>query len=388
MTIDLTANGRLSVHPFVTERKLGKMTEIIEGATMGGYAAERARTDLKETLSTSDAVFSLAHLANIRNLPEYDEGPGRQWNLIASTETVDDFKPTTFYSLRTNFAGLEHGKDNDGAQVSPKVAELDTYQYAYGYAEESIRVAIEKRGFKWGISLEEIINDPSRQIRRVPGDMLQVALDTDEFLVFRALQDGSTAASQLVGGTDPTNGNVIPPNAPVSVDAIRYALGEIGRRTVTGTDGVSRRVPLANSYYVVVPLGTKAAVDADFERARQVIQIVDGEIVYGPQATGDLGRIAGVIESEWITDDGRWYLVPAAGSTRRISLVKLELAGRTAPEILVSNFNGTPLGGGAGDAFTLTHFDNDSVDLKLRQFTNSALVTQDQSIWSDGSGTA
>lgn len=379
-TIDLTADGRLEVHPFVNVKRIERMKEMIEGATMGGFAAERARTDLKETLSTSDAAFSLAHLANLRNLPEFDEAP-RQWNLIASTETVDDFKPTTFYSLRQNLSGLQHGKDNDGANVSPRVAELDTYQYSYGYEEESISFAIEKRGFKWGISLEEIINDPSRRIRTIPGDMLEIALDTDEFLVFRALQDGATAASQLDGGTDPSTGTVVPPNAPISAAAIRQGLAEISRRTLN-----NRRVVLANQYYVVVALGQKEFVEADLARERQIIQIVDGNVVYGAPPEGNLSRIAGVIESEWITDDGRWYLTPAAGSTRRIGLVKLELAGRTAPEILVNNFTGVSLGGGAGDPFTLAHFDNDSVDLKLRQFTNSALVSQDQLVWSDGSG--
>lgn len=381
--IDLSAEGRLEVHPYVNERKLGRMQEMIEGATMGGYAAERARTDLKETLSTSDAVFSLAHLANLRNLPDFDEAP-RQWNLIASTETVDDFKPTSFYSLRQTLGdGLEFGKDTDGNHVSPKVAELDTYQYAFGYEEESIRVAIEKRGFKYGLSLEEIINDPSRRIRTVPGDMLNIALDTDEFLVFRALQDGASAATQLDGGVDPTNGQTILPNAPISANAIRFALTEISRRTLNG-----RRVQLANQYYAVVPLGTKELIEADIARERSMIQVSDGNYIYGPNPQGNLSRLAGVIESEWVTDDGRWYLVPAAGSTRRIGLVKLELAGRTAPEILVNNFTGSSLGGGTVDPFVAAHFDNDSVDLKLRQFTNAALVTQDQIVWSDGSGIA
>lgn len=379
--LDLTANGRLEVHPYVNERKLGRMSEMIEGAGMGGFAAERARTDLKETLSTSDAAFSLAHLANLRNLPDFDEAP-RQWTLIANTETVDDFKPTTFYSLRQTLGdNLEYGKDTDGQHVSPRVAELDTYQYTFGYEEESIKVAIEKRGFKYGISLEEIINDPSRRIRTVPRDMLDIALDTDEFLVFRALQDGADAAHDLTGGVDPVTGDTVPANAEVSAAAIRYALGEIARRTLNG-----RRVTLANQYYVVVPLGTKESLEADLARERSIIQVVNGNITYGPTPQGNLSRLAGVIESEWVTDDGRWYLVPAAGSTRRIGLVKLELAGRTAPEILVNNFTGSSLGGGSVDPFVAAHFDNDSVDLKLRQFTNSALVTQDQLIWSTGAG--
>jgi len=177
--LDLSCDGRLEVHPFVTENKIGAMGQMIEAASRGGYAAEMASVQLKETLSRSDAAFSLAHLINIRNLPEYDKAP-REWTKIASVETVDDFEPTTFQRLVPNMDQLKFGKGNKGvAGVSPKVAELDTYQYAYGYSEESVKAAIEKRGFKWGISLEKMIGDVRREIRRIPGDMLDIALDTD-----------------------------------------------------------------------------------------------------------------------------------------------------------------------------------------------------------------
>ena len=66
--------------------------------------------------------------------------------------------------------------------------------------------------------------------------------------------------------------------------------------------------------------------------------------------------------------------------------MKLELTGFTAPEVLVSNFAGIPISGATGSPFDYAHFDNDSVDLKLRQFTNSALITQDQLGWSTGLG--
>ena len=379
--IDLTCEGRLEVTPFVNERKVLAMREMIKGINFGGYASERAAVDLKETLATTDGIHSFAHLANIRNLPDWDKAE-RQWSKIASIETVDDFEPTTFQRLDFNFDTLKHGKGNKGARVSPKVAELDTYQYAFGYSEETVKAAIEKRGWKFGLSLERILSKLRPYVRDLPGDMLEVALDTDEFLVFDALQTGVTTASRLSAGTAPITGASVAQNAPFSVDALRLGLSQIAARTVN-----SKKVQLAPRYYIVVASGQGEAVEAALEFAKTLISIENGSLTYGPQPQGNLGRIAGVIESEWITNSLAWYVVPAAGTTRRPGLVKLQLSGRTAPEIMVNNFTGTLLRGGNGSSpFDLAHFDNDSVDLKLRQFTNSALITQEQIVQSNGSG--
>jgi hypothetical protein len=380
--LDLTAGGRLEVSPFVNQKKIEAMSHLIAVSQSGGFAAEKARVQLKETLSTSDAIFSLAHLVNIRNLPEYDAAP-RQWTKIAAVETVDDFTPTSFQRLVPNFDNLKFGKGNKGKPgVSPVVAELDTYQYAYGYAEESVKFAIEKRGFKWGVSLERIINNASREIRQIPGDMLNVALDTDEFLVFDALQSNVVSSSELLAGTDTATGTAVVADAPFSASAARVLFSQIASRQDTLT---KRKVGLANSYYVVVALGQAEFVQAQLDLYANIATITDGSIVFGKPSVGNLSKITGVIESEWITSDTAWYLVPAAGTTRRPSLVKLQLAGRTAPEVLVNNFTGQPIGANNGsDPFTLAHFDNDSVDLKLRQFTNSALITQQQLGWSSG----
>lgn len=383
--LDLTCDGRLHVHPLVSERAVVEMRNMVEDALVGN---KRAKLRLEETLSSSDAIFSLAQLINMRNLPQYDEAP-RQGNLIASSETVDDFRPATFYSLAYNLgADLKYGKDTDGNPgIAPKVAELDTYQYTFGYSEESVQFAIEKRGFKFGVSLERFVNDATGEIRRVPGDMLQIGLDTEEFLIFRALVDGSTAASQLAGGTVQSTGAVVPANAPISADAFRQGFNEIKNRT----DANGRKIPLAPRYYVVVPIGYAEQVELELIKAKNIIQVTDGNFILDGNTVpiGDLGRIAGVIESEWVDVNGSdvpWYLVPAAGTTRRTSLIRMNLAGYTAPEVYVSNFNGVSLGGGNVDPFRAFSFDNDSVDLKFRMFTNAGLVSQDQQVWSNGSG--
>lgn len=382
MSIDLTAGGRLTVGPFVNERKVLAMAEMVKGAKLGGYAGDRARTDLKETLSTSDAPHAYTHLVNLRNLPIYDEIVP-DFDSITTSETVPDFNAATFWSLTPNFAGLEHGKDNDGQRVAPKVAELDTYQYAFAYTQEDTSIAVEKRGFRVGWSLERGVNDPFGLVNRFPGDMLRVATKTEEYVVIRALINGVTTSSELVGGqVDFISGDTVPADSPATPAALRVAIRQIGDRT----DANGNRVPTPARFRLVVAQGASDSVNWALGLARGLYSVQDGLVTY--RATGTpadpLGRITGVIESEFITGNA-WYLVPEEGSTDRPALIKVRLAGYTAPEVYVSNFNGAPLAGGASSSpFQAYSFDNDSIDLKLRMFVNAGLFSEDAVVWSDG----
>lgn len=381
MTIDLSCGGRLTVDPRVNAKKVERMAELSAGAKLGGFDGERARVHLAETLSTSDAPFSFAHLVNLRNLPEYDEV---EVNLdpITHTETAPDFRPITFWNLQSNFEGLEYGKDNDGERVAPKVAELDTYQYAFGYTQEDTSLAVEKRGFKVGWSLERGVNDPYGLVTRFPSDMLKVGVKTDEFVRIRALVEGVTTASEFVAGEDFISGETVPADAPPTAAALRVAIRQINDRT----DANGARVPTPARFNLVVAQGMSDQVEYGIGLARGLFQVQDGNLTYrAPVGIPDpLARITNVIESEFVTGN-EWYLVPEASAVEKPALVRVQLAGYTAPEVYVSNFNGTPLMGGASsDPFTAFSFDNDSIDLKFRQFVNAAVFSEEAIVWSNG----
>lgn len=385
MALDLTCGGRLTVSPFVNERKANAMAEMIAGAKLGGYAGERARTDLRETLSTSDAPHSFAALVNLRNLPQYDEVEP-DFDPIVTTETVPDFDPIQFFALKSNWKNLEHGKDNDGNRIAPLVEELGNYQYAFGYTQVDTSLAVQKRGFRTGWSLERGTKDTFGLVTRFPQDMFRVGTKTDSYVVIRALTEGVTSASALDAGTDPISGNAIPANAPISGEALRLAIRQISQRT----DADGNRVPVPSRFRLVVPVGTAQDVELSIALARGVATINNGSLtINAANLPGDtLGRIAGIIESEFVEDD-HWYLVPEASSVEIPAIVRVQLAGYTIPEVYVSNWNGSPvLGGASNSPFQAYSFDNDSIDLKYRQFTNAALFSEDAIVHSDGSGQA
>lgn len=382
--LDLTAGGRLNVHPFVTERKMLAMTDMVKGAKLGGYAGQRARTDLQEALATSDGPFSFAHLVNLRNLPLYDENPYDNYDAIVEEETVPDFNPTRFYALRTSLGkGLEFGKDNDGQRIAPRVAELDTYQYTFEYTQSDASVAVEKRGFKVGISLERAVNDVFNLIQRFPGDMLAIGQKTEQYVVIRALIEGVTSTSQIKADTDFISGETVAANAAPTPAALRAAIRQVAKRK----DADGNKIPLPRSFQLVVPTGDAEIIEYNIALARNIVTTQDGANIVRPVSGADnLGRIAGIIESEFVAD-GHWYLVPSKGTTEVPTLMRVKLAGYTSPEVYVSNFNGTPIAGGASsNPFQAFSFDNDSVDLKHRQFVNAALFSEDALVWSTGAG--
>ena len=376
--LDITCGGKLDVLPNVTPEKVGFMADLVSEANGGRTRGDYAKLQLRELFTTSDAMFAFAQLVNMRNLPEYSKAEG-QWQKIAAVEPVDDFKAITFSNLTLNYDQLKAGKGTGGYAVSPRVAELDTYQYAFGYSTEEVQAQLEKRGFKVGLSLEMFLSDMSRKLRTLPSDMLGVAKDTEEFLVFDTLVKSSLGSSSIQGGVAPITGETVVANPTFSVPAMRRGLLEVSQRR----DSDNRKIPLASGYYVVVPLGMAQIVEDELAMALSLARIVAGNLQFEPSSAttlGNLGRILGAIESEFVEDG--WYLVPAAGTTVRPSLVTLRLIGRETPELLVQGNTGALLSGKvANTPFDLAHFDNDSIDLKLRQFGNAAMITQDQMTW-------
>lgn len=380
--LDLTAGGKLSVPPMVSEASVIEMARLVDDAKRGGYDGERARTNLSESLSTSDAPFSFAHLVNLRNLPLVeDEEPS--FDPITNDESVPDFREVTFYNLKTNFDGLQHGKDTDGQLVAPRVPEGDTYQYAFGYTQESAGFALEKRGFKTGVTLEQAVNDPFNLVARFPDDMLTVGRKTDEYVRVRALLNGLSPTSQVGADEDFITGETVVANSKLTPAALRVAIRQIGKRA--DSNGVKVRIPAG--FYLVVGNGVKESAEWAIGLATGAIQVQDGLVTYRmPSTPADpLGRIRGIIETEFIDDDS-WYLVPEKGSTDRPALIRVRLAGWETPEVYVSDFNGIPAGGAASSSpFRAFHFDNDSVDFKFRQIVNAGIFSEDAVVWSDGS---
>lgn len=375
-----TFDGLLHPQPSVTKAKVAKVKGLMEAALRGDRIAAAT---LEESISTSDAVFNAAFLANIQFLPQFLELP-RTWSRIAGVRVVPDFDPVVLRGVFGEFEGLERGGSGQStttgpanpAGIAPIVAELETYPYATIGEVEAAYGRIHKRGFRVGMSWESQVNGRGAEFfAALPSEMLNVALDTEEWEVYAALINGTDSGSQLVGGTI-YSGETVVANAPLSRNAYIRAIQELVTRTVNGRQvGYS-----SNGYALVVPLGSGPAVEFMFNQ--QIVEAQDGSFTL---SVSDLSTARpDIVESQYVTGTN-WYVLPKPGGLRRPVLELGRLRGHEAPELRVENATGNYVGGASVSPFE-GNFANDSIDLRLRVAIAGINWDDDFILWSTGAG--
>lgn len=373
-----TLDGRLRTPLGVSEAKVRAVRDLVERYQAGDFQAEGI---LKEALTTSDAIFNLAYLATLNFVPNFDEAE-RNWSAIAGVREVPDFKPVTLYSINRSWTD-----GNGESQVlgshgeAPVIPEGTPYPYAYIAGEVVQGSGVVKRGFKTDWTLEARINDGLASLDRLPAEMLQVSLDTEEADVWGALiRDGRGAGSQLAGGPVPT-GATVAPNAPLSRDAIIRAQIELGERTING-----RKVQVRGGYNLVVPVGQGIFANFVLNQTLATAQPSTTAPIYVYQVNGyDPLASVTVVESEWVTGT-EWFLLPKKGSTVRPVIEHLELRGYRTPQLFVDNHTGNFAAGGSVSPFEGS-FDADVITLKLRQFGGGVLWDSGKAVvYSQGDG--
>lgn len=380
----LTLDGRLRVVPGVSATKVKAVKTLVEKHLSGDFIATGTLT---EALTTSDAMFNLAHLSTLNFVGNYDEAE-RTWSDIAGTRTVPDFKPVTLYSLFNN--GWTDGDGETGVLgahgEAPVIPEGNPYPYAYISGQEAAGAAVQKRGFKTDWTLEARINDGLGALERLPEEMNQVALDTESADVWGALVTQKTAESTLDGGPVPTpvGTATVPANAPLSINSVTRAIIELSERTING-----RKVQVRGGYNLIVPVGQAIFVNAVlFNNLTQVnSNPAAGTPEFVWQVNNQFNPLASVtvMESEWVTG-AEWYLLPKKGTTVRPVLEHLELRGYQTPQLFVQNASGVYVGGASVSPFEGS-FDTDVITLKLRQFGGGVLWDQGRAVvYSTGAG--
>lgn len=373
-----TLDGRVPVVGGVSEAKVDAIVELVD-ETMSG--SRIARGTLEEAMVSTDAVFNLAHVAQVQLLQDFDKVDARWQELGATTRTVSDFRPVTLYTIRPDWQENGVLGTGDPRFVAPRVPEAANYPYAYMVEETAQQVGgIVKRGFKTGFTFEAFINDSVGFLQALPQSMLQIATDTDDWEVFNALITGVGATEQLDGGPVPFGETTVTvaPNAPISRNAIIRAIIELGEREIDG-----RKVVVSGGFKLVIPAGQRLWVEYILNYVVGPTGYDDGPAQYLINGYNPLAGIT-IVESEFVPDDA-WYLIPNSNAARKPILELLRLVGHEGPELRVQGNTGTYEGGGSISPFEGS-FDNDTADFRLRMFTKGILWTKALVVWSDGSG--
>ena len=379
-TDKFTLDGRVQVVPGVTQEKVGAVKGLMERHLRGDGIATAT---LREALTTSDAIFSAAHLTTLSFLPNYDEAP-RQWRTVAGVKTVPDFRPATLFSLNRSWTDgngasnvLSSGA-NGTRQGAPEIPEGTAYPYAYITGQNAQGGAVTKKGLKTDWTLEARINDGLGVLDELPGELTEVALDTEEEEVFNALVPfvRANASTQLDGGVVP-GGGTVPANAPFSRDALTRAIIELSERLING-----RKVRVTGGYNLLVPTGQ--GIFVQFILNQTFAEVQDGSFILNIEGYNPLAGVTAV-ETDYLSGT-EWILLPKPGATRRPVVDRLELRGYQTPQLFVDNHVGIPIGSSSIRPFEGS-FAADVITLKLRQFGGAAVWDQGQAIvYSEGDG--
>lgn len=386
-TDKFTADGRLNPRNFgpVTKIKVKAIRELFNAGMRGDRVAA---AKFAESISTSDAIFSAAYITNLQVLDQFDKAP-RTWSQIAGVRELPDFRPAVLTGLFGGFEGLErqgadagNGQENP-AGIPPVVAEAESYPYATIGSVEASYGRLKKRGFKVGWSWEAQVNDAIDFFAQIPGEMIQTALDAEEWEVYQALLSTGTAR-QLAAVTagNAYDGVAVAINSPLSKGALVAAVQQIAARTVNG-----RNIQVNGGYNLIVPIGR--GLGAQIILSGQIIQQVPasgGYLSAISDPTQNLLNTITVVESQFVTGTN-WYLLPAPGAVRRPVLELGRLRGNAAPELRVDNATGNYNGGASISPFE-GNFSHDTVDLRLRYALTGVLWSDAYILWSKGTGAA
>src|SRR5690625_2206931 len=359
-------DGRLKpANHLVTRAKVSEADRLLTLASQGDKIAAGK---LAEVHTTSDLKFNVAHLISSVVIPQFDEAE-RTWTKVAGVRTVPDFGPVRLMSMFGSLTGS--GVAEEGGL--PTVPEAAPYPYVTITGQEAFYAKLRKLGAKFGFTWESNVNDIVGFFEQIPGELIQLALDTEEREVYEALIEGTT---NTLGSQELPDGTTTDPNAPISPEAIWAAVLQLQNVEVNG-----RKVGRATGYNVVVPAGTADFIE--WKLNQNIIQIQDGLVTYGPGDRSVFNNIS-IVESAYVTGTN-WYVLPKPNAIRRPVLELLRLRGYEQPELRIHGDTGSYVGGSSVSPFE-GNFDNDTIDYRIRYVAGGVLWSDDYSVHSDGTG--
>lgn len=331
----------------------------------GGIAGMRARTRLAESLTTSDFPIFLGAVFDRELLAQYQAIPS-VWQSFATRTTVRDFRPKTLVDLLGGQAILD--KVGEGAEYPARKVSESKYE-----------LTVAKRGARFPLTWEMVVNDDLDAFRTLPNRLAISARETEDYL----------ATSLLVGasGAQTTFFKAANENAPTALalttENLDAALSAISTRK--DTDG---RPIIVNGAVLVVPPGLET-------QARKILDAT--ELRFTDATTGLVtvttnymrGRVTLVVDP-WLTvisTDGkaatRWFVLPSPQSARPALAVGF-LRGYEDPDLRVKSSAGSRVGGGVIDPMQ-GDFDDDTIQYRVRHVVGSAYVDPKATYVSNGS---
>ena len=357
-----------------------------------------AQARLKEAITSDQLAPMFVKAANVK-FQEYFDSYNTMWGNIATKELLTDFRAASLLSLKpdSTTVPINNGGYTHPVGTLPHVPELTPYP-TMSYSADGAFITTAKHGARIQFSFESFINDEWNVISRFPKDAATLAARTEDLLVLLQLFNPSTKSlrtdvfnddnktkadftgvpDEFTGGTGAGAGGVGGvKNAALSFDAIVAARFQA---LATLRDGHSTYVPEG---FVLVTNPALAEVAKGYTQINE-IRVQNGKRT---DIKGNPLKDLEVVTSDLISVVGgekAWVLLPKGGRANgKTVLAKTGMLGREAPELRIHNKTGQMLGGGDVNPYEGS-FDNDDVEIRIRQIAGAGIVRYDGVIGSTG----
>lgn len=362
-----------------------QLAEALEGDRL-------AQARLKEAITSDQLAPMFVKAANVR-FQEYYDAHETIWDKIATKELLSDFRASSLLSLKPNSttAPIDNGGYKHPVGTLPHVPELTPYP-TMSYQADGAFITTAKHGARVQFSFEAFINDQWNVISRFPKDAAAIAARTEDLLVLLQLFDPKkkTLRTDVFNEANKTKAKLsaVPEEIrgdldisqhvyPLSFNAIVAARYQA---LATIRDGHSTYVPEG---FVLVTNPALAEVAKGYTQINE-IRVQNGKRT---DIKGNPLKDLEVVTSDLISvvgGDNAWVLLPKGGRANgKTVLAKTGMLGREAPELRIHNATGRMIGGGDVNPYEGS-FDNDDIEIRIRQIAGAGLVSYDGIIGSTG----
>jgi len=335
-------------------------------------SGRRPAYHLQEALSTSDFPVLFADILDRQLLADYQQVPS-QWRQYARAGTVRDFRQVKRFAVDGGLGLLTDVKE---LTEYPEDSQPDATPFVY---------SVTKKGKRFQLSWETIINDDLGVMQRLPRNLAVSARNSEEFFATSlfAASTGPNATFFTAG-----HANIVTANPALSVSALTTAFTILASQKDTNGNPI-----LVDAAVLMVPPALQVTAE-NIINAIEILAAAGG----GPGTGNDQLRVANwmknkvtLVVNPWLplidTTHGNtsWYLLQSPnGMGRPISEIGF-LRGYEAPQLFMKDPDSVRVGGGSispmdGD------FDTDSVQYKVRHVFGGTLLDTKSAVASNGSG--
>lgn len=334
----------------ISEAVVTRAAEMLGAAFSGD---RRKMLDVAEAITTSDLFRSATgEVLDRESMARYEEITP-VWSGMAARTTVRNFKPKKF----TDLFG--------GRAILDPVPEATNYP-ARSKEGREYEISVAKRGGRFHITFEDIINDDLDELQNLPADLAQGARDTEDYLAASMLVSPAGVNAEFF---KTANANAVD-TKPLTLENLDAALTAISQRK--GPDG---RLVVNTAAVLVVPPGLQT-------QARRILASSEIRRTTGDTTTVETNYLSGmvtIVVNPWLsfidnsaTAGSTWFLLPAPTAARKALVVGF-LRGHENPDLRVKNDQGTAVGGGAVNPDEGS-FDDDTIQYRVRHIVGAATL--------------